>query len=203
MGKIPELLGYDVGDIITLKDIQTLLEFNELSVDFTIIETRQYIHPEGIFAYTGYIASYQAPSDDEEQKIMLLIRKVGSSFDLQLHFMDNEGPSEGFEGIFIDGDDDMAERFIADLHFEDLDKPLEVTWDRQGTTNFGIGVTSSESEEESGCKSIAEYFTNDETRGNPNCFIEWTGDKVGGYIEIWYGCDLQERDVEIHHINQD
>lgn len=204
MPEISEFLGYGVGDIITLSDLQTQKEFKKMSVDFTIIETREYAHPEGVFTYTGYIASYQATSDDEEQQIMLLIRKIGTSYDLQVYYMDNDGPSENFEGMFVEGIDDLEERFESKLFFDDLEEPLEVTWDRQGPTNFGIEVTSSESEvEEPDCKTIAEYFTSDDIRGNPNCFIEWTGDKVGGYIEVWYGCDIRVEDLEMFHVNQD
>ena len=202
MPEISEFLGYTVGDIITLSDFQTQKEYGKMSVDFTIIETRKYSHPEDVYTYTGYIASYQATPDDEEQRIMLLIRKVGTKFDLQVYYLDNDGPSENFGDIFVEEEDDLEERFNSDLFFDDLEKPLEVTWDRQGPTNFGIEVISSESEEPD-CKTIAEYFTNDDTRGNPNCFIEWTGDKIHGYIEIWYGCDIRIEDLEIFHTKQD
>lgn len=196
MADINDFLGYGVGDIITLSDIQTQKEFNKLEVDFRIIETREYRHPENMFVYTGYIAVYQATPEDEEQQIMLLIRQVGDDFDLHVYYMDNDGPSESFEDLFVEDDDDLVDRFEVDLHFDE--ESLPVTWDRQGSSNFGIECNSSESEE-TNVKTISEYFTNDDTRGNPYCFIEWSGDKEGGYIEIWYGCEIRESDIEIFH----
>lgn len=193
---ISDFLGYHVNDIITLSDIQTQKEFNKMEVDFRIIETRRYQHPEGIYTYMGYLATYQATSEDDEQMIMLMIRQIGSDFDLRVFFMDNDGSSDDFQGLFMPDADDLIDRFDVDLHFDDAD--LSVTWDRQGSTNFGIECDSSTSKE-TNVKSIAEYFTNDETRGNPHCFIEWSGDKKGGYIECWYGCEITEKDVEIFH----
>jgi hypothetical protein len=196
MADVNDFLGYGTGDIITLSDIQTQKEFNKMEVDFKIIETREYKHPENVFVYTAYIATYQSSPDEEEQQIMLLIRQVGDDFDLHVYFMDNDGPSESFEDLFVEDEDDLVDRFEVDISFDD--ESVEVTWDRQGNTNFGIECSSSESEEEN-VKTIAEYFTNDDTHGNPHCLVEWTGDKEGGYIEIWYGCEIRESDIEMFH----
>lgn len=200
MAGIEELLGYGIGDIITLSDIQTQKEFKLMAVDFKIVETREYRHPEAMYTYTGYIASYQATPEDEEQQIMLLVRLIGDDFDLRVYYMDNDGQSESFETLFVDDDDDLEERFNSALNFDDLDDPLPVTWDRQGPTNFGIECDTSESSE-TNIKTIGEYYTNDDTRGNPHCLIEWSGDKVGGYIEIWYGCEITVNDIEMYHTN--
>jgi hypothetical protein len=191
---VNDFIGYQEGDVITLSDIQTQQEYNESEVDFIITSTRIYQEPEKAFTYTGYIASYKEGTSDEKQ-IMLLIRQIGDNFDLRVFFLDSDGPSEDFEALFNDSEEeDLLERIEATLYFDDGD--LSVTWDRQGQTNFGIEAIYSDSEETM-LKSIAEYFTNDETHGNPHCFIEWTGDREGGYVEIWYGCDIREDDVEI------
>jgi hypothetical protein len=196
MGTISDFLNYGIGDIATLSDLQTQKEFKKMEVDFLIIETREYRHP--IFTYTGYVMSYKATPEDEEQQILLLIRQVGDDFDLRVYYMDSDGPSDDFEDLFVVDDDDLVDRFDATLHFDEDNADLEVTWDRQGHSNFGIECDSSESEETT-IKTLAEYFTNDDTRGNPHCLIEWTGDKLGGYIEIWYGCEIRENDLEMFH----
>ena len=51
-------------------------------------------------------------------------------------------------------------------------------------------------------KTLAEYFTNDDTRGNPHCFVEWTGDAETGYMEIWYGCEIENTDIEVFKVNR-
>lgn len=191
---VNDFIGYQEGDVITLSDIQTQQEYGESEVDFIITSTRVYQEPEKAFVYTGYIASYKQNTPDEKQ-IMLLIRQIEDNFDLRVFFLDSDGPSEDFEPLFNDlEEEDLLERIEATLFFDDGD--LSVTWDRQGQTNFGIEAIYSDSEEPM-LKSIAEYFTNDETHGNPHCFIEWTGDREGGYVEVWYGCDIREDDVEI------
>lgn len=196
MDNISNVLNFGVGDIITLSDIQTQTEFKKLEVDFTIVETREYKHSEGVFCYTGYIAVYQASPDADPQQIMLVVRQVGDQYDLRVYYMDSDGPSENF-GAIISGDgEDLIDRFDVDLHFGE--ETLPVTWDRQGVTNFGVVCRSSETKHVN-CKTIASYFTNDDTRGNPHCFIEWTGDNTGGYIEIWYGCEIRKNDLEMFH----
>ena len=45
---------------------------------------------------------------------------------------------------------------------------------------------------------LAEYITEDETNGNPYCFIEWAGDNNDGWLEVWYGCEISINDIEIY-----
>ena len=189
-----DFLDYDIGDVITLSDIQTQMEYSELSADFLIQAIRIYRHPEGAFKYTAYIAYYK-PNTENEKQIMLLIRQVGIEYDMRVFYLNVDGASEQFP-LFTEAGDDLLDRFEVDINFQDGDLP--VTWDRQGDSNFGIEATVTGADEVD-CKTIAEYFTNDETKGNPHCFIEWTGDAMGGYIEIWYGCDVRVEDVELFH----
>jgi len=100
MKKIKNLLNYNVNDIITLSDLQTQKEFGKLDVDFSIKEVRKYVHPEGIFDYTGYIANYQVDEKTEEQKILLLIRRIENDYDIRVYYLDNDGPSENFIPVF-------------------------------------------------------------------------------------------------------
>jgi hypothetical protein len=197
MDKISDVLNYGVGDILTLSDLQTQIEFKKLDVDFTIIEVRKYKHPEGVFCLTCYIASYQASPEVDAQQIMLVVRQVGGDFDLRVFYLDGDGPSDNFGGVFIENDEDLTDRFEVELHFGE--DHLAVTWDKQGQSNFGIECTSTDSEV-ANCKTLADYFTNDDTRGNPLCLIEWTGDKIGGYVEIWYGCEIRKNDLEMFHV---
>lgn len=229
-----EFRNYKVGDIITLSDIQTQSEFDQMSVDFLIREVRTYKEPSGFFIYTGYIAEYQATDDKEAQTIMLLLREFDEDYDFRVFYMDTEGSSPEFESLFVevdvepeeeDGpgeeyeDGDMAEIIEADEHVEedsnlseDLvdrfevvvyheDNELEITWDRQGDSWFGIETWSTKTEGDT--KTFAEYFTNDECAGNPHCFVEWTGGIKEGWIEVWYGCDIRENDIEFFHTNKE
>jgi hypothetical protein len=192
---ISDFLSYSVGDVITLSDIQTQIEYNALSSDFIIKGVRTYCHPEGAFKYTGYLASYKHGTENEKQ-ILLMIRKVGSEYDMKVFCLNTDGASEDFTPLFSVDEDDLVDRFEVDIHFNDGDLP--VTWDKQGGSCFGVESSTLDSDEVD-CKTIAEYFTNDETKGNPHCFIEWTGDKTGGYVEMWYGCEVGANDVEIFH----
>jgi len=196
---LKDYLGYHIGDIITLSDIQTQEEYKKTEVDFIVTEVRTYKESSGFFIYTGYIASYK-PDPEHNHQIMLMIRNIGDSFDLRVFFLNSEGNSVDFESLFSPDKDDLIDRFNATLHFDDSED-LEVTWDRQNTSFFGIETTSTKI---GGIdqKNIEEYFTNDETRGNPYCFIEWTGDKAEGFLEIWYGCEIRYEDVELLHPNK-
>jgi hypothetical protein len=195
---LKDFLGFKVKDIITLSDIQTQTEYSKISVDFVITEVRTYKEPSGFFTYTAYLATYK-PKPDQEHNIMLLVRNVGDDFDLRVFYLNTEGPSEDFSPLFFPDADDLIDRFEVTIHFSDGE--VDVTWDRQGDTNFGIESTTTKTQG-TDQKTLAEYFTNDEARGNPHCFIEWTGNKVKGYIEVWYGCDIRVEDVESLKINR-
>lgn len=198
---IDDFTGFGVDDIITLSDLQTQEEYNKTSVDFRIREVRVYKEPQGVFTYTAYLAEYK-PNKDKVDQIMLLVMQVGSEFELRVYFLDNDGASDDFAPVFAEDKDDLIDRFDVTLNIGDEEYP--VTWDKQGSSAFGVETTSTESNsDEPDCKTLAEYFTNDETKGNPHCFIEWTGDKEGGYIEIWYGCEIRNEDVEIYSTNSD
>ena len=199
---VQNYLGYSVGDMITLSDIQTQSAYNKTSVDFRIIEFREYVQPEGAFKYSAYIAEYKPDKESDPKQIMLMVMQVENEFELRVYTLSMEGTAEDMEPVLDPEEDDLLDRFEVTLNFDDSDD-LPVTWDRQGNSAFGVEVfsSSSEDEEEPDCKTIAEYFTNDETNGNPHCFIEWTGDKDDGYIEIWYGCEIQPADVELFNVN--
>jgi len=190
-----EFLGFSKGDIITLSDIQTQKDFNEMTVDFKIIETRIYREPKNFFVYTGYIFNYQSPDNDEPIKMMILIRQVGDDSDVMVYFLDNEGSASDFIPLFTEDKKDLINRFEVTIH---ADKDIDVTWDKKNDEST-FGVLTQSSETGSDHKTLAEYFTNDDAAGNPHAFVEWTGDIDKGWLEIWYGCEARKEDIEFFH----
>lgn len=209
-----DFLKFKEGDIITLSDLQTQVEFNSTSADFLIKEVRTYTEPSGSFTYTGYLAAYKPGDEIDEQKgIMLLVRDFKDiGYDLRVYYLDQDGPVGDYEVILErkpcvsesdeepDEEDipeitvDLSDRFDNVLYLDN--EEFHVTWDKQGVTFFGVETRSTSMKNDQ--KTIAEYFTDDETKGNPHCFIEWTGDEIEGWIEIWYGCDIRTEDVEMY-----
>ncbi len=101
---------------------------------------------------------------------------------------------QGMYVQFVPTTEDLVERFEVAMDFDDADS-VDVTWDKKDAgSTFGVETTSTEAKRDA--KTLAEYFTNDETHGNPYCFIEWTGDSENGWIEIWYGCEIKPEDLE-------
>jgi len=243
---VNDFLNFGVGDMITLSDIQTQHEYDDLSADFRIHEVRTYKEPNDTFKYTCYICKYAVK--DTDKLVMVRVRQVGSDYDLFVYYLDQEGDVVDFAehlifkvnsteeeteeleedqdevlvvddvlvDDFVEGgeetdeedecdeddsvDEDLIGRFEIILNFDDPDvdgnTESDVTWDKNddGST-FGVQMYSTESGED--IKTLAEYFTNDETCGNPHCFIEWTGDSKKGWIEMWYGCEIRPEDLEI------
>jgi len=92
--------------------------------------------------------------------------------------------------------EDLVDRFEVEIDY--CEEKSDVTWDKKSSgSTFGIEYNSTEDGKD--IKTIAEYFTNDETHGNPHAFLEWTGDSEAGYVEIWYGCEIRPEDVEMFH----
>lgn len=193
--------GFGVGDIITLSDLQTQAEFNELHVDFVIKEARVYNEPNGLFAYTAYICDYP---NEQEQTIMVLLRESGDAFDILVYYQDQEGDACDYEGLFNEDGQDLVERFEVDLHLSKGES--RVVWDKkQAGSTFGTDtvVVDSDGNESHDIKTLAEYFTDDDTDNNPHCLIEWTGESDAGWIELWYGTEIRPEDIEIYPSNQE
>jgi hypothetical protein len=198
----------DIGDIITLSDIQTQKEYNSLQSDFIIKEVRRYNEPGGLFNHIGLICDYENKSGNEnapDQTIMILVRNFKSinTWDIFVYYLDTDGDISNFYPVLNETGEDLIDQFEVTLHFADAD--IDVTWfKKEMGTVFGVESESiqgkSHQDKNTDCKTIAEYFTNDDTRGNPHCFIEWTGDSGVGYIEIWYGCEITPSDIEVYNI---
>ena len=183
---------YDVGDIVTLSDIQTQKQYKETSVDFKIIEKRVYQEPNDLFTFISYLVE-----DPDELKLMLMIRQVEDEEDLRLYYLDQEEiAAEYVEAIITENGEDLEETFEANIILDD-DSEKEVTWYKQRII-FGIETEIRSSDHTNDIKTIADYYTKDHEE-NPHCFVEWTGDEEG-WIEVWYGCDIRIDDVEFFNV---
>lgn len=205
---LQELQELGINDIITLKDLQTQKEYNALSADFRIREIRNYNDPNGRFNYIGLICDYENKTDGDEQSIMVMVRNFPTlhNWDLFVYYLDNDGDVNDMIDFVTEDGEDLVSTFEVDLHFDDATLPVK--WDKKQTgTTFGVEsfTFASDDDIEYGvdpdCKTTAEYFTDDETRGNPHCFVEWTGDDRTGWVEIWYGCEITEHDIEVYNLN--
>jgi len=198
--KIQSLLNHNVGDIMTLSDLQTQAEFDELSVDFKIDETRIYKEPSDMFTYYAYVAS--APKDTNDRKYMLLIRTVDDEADLMLFYLDQDGDVTDFaEHVLSEDQANFIKEFTVELDDKD------VTWVRKKPTTFGVETVISEDDEgiDNQC-TIAEYGASEDTKdstNNKHAFLEWCGDEENGFIEMWYGCEIQLHEVKIYEVTDD
>jgi len=132
--------------------------------------------------------------DEEDDDIVVETYQNGFEMSVTLDMGDEDEDNEEDEED-PDTTEDLVERWDVTLNFDDAD-PVQVTWDKKSAgSTFGVLFSSTESEDDE--KTLAEYITNDETHGNPNALIEWTGDSENGWIEIWYGCEITPEDIEM------
>lgn len=199
MSDINNFIGFEEGDIVTLSDLQTQRDFGSLSADFRIKQVRTYREPNNFFCYTAYICEYPKKDEEDEMSIILLVRQMDKDFDLMCFYLDSEGDSSEFEALFTEDGEDLENRFDSCLSLDEGE--VDVTWDKKNSeSTFGVEVKSGDKTDQ---KTIAEYYTADEAGGNNHAFIEWTGDKENGYLEIWYGCEIRTEDVEIYHTKKE
>ena len=198
-----------VGDIITLSDLQTQKEYDALSADFKVKEVRFYDEPNGLFNHIAVICNYENKdkgAEGQDQSIMVLARnfKTVNEFDIFVYYLDMEGEISGAaEHILNEDGQDLKNRIEVTVYFDDGE--VDVTWDKKSLgTVFGVetSIFQTEHREEviQDNKTIVEYVTNDDMHGNQNAFIEWTGDSVDGWFELWYGCQITPNDVELYDI---
>ena len=191
---VADFLGYRVGDILTLSDLQTQEEFGKLEVDYTIREIRTYKEPNGVFTYIGY-----SIVTSNNQTLLVLIKTMGEAFEVYIFFQDTAAPvSAGSPLLCLLTEDqkDLVLRMEADIPNEGSEGTHHVTWDRQTVTH---GVEYGDTGDIEGICSLGEYFTNDENGGNNFCLIDWKGDAAKGFIEVWYGCMIKNHEIKIVH----
>jgi hypothetical protein len=193
---INDFTGFQKGGIVSLSTSQIMVDFNQLSVDFEIKDVREYTEPNGALHYTGYLLHSHLEAD---LMYMLMVRRVGTDFDMILYYLDTEGDvSEAGEIVLSEDGENFQERF--DLALTDGDgNTQEVTWDQKGSgTFFGVEFSDGESEDDA-TKTITEYFTNDDCGGNPHAFLEWSGDCEHGWVELWMGHEVNLTDVQLYN----
>jgi hypothetical protein len=200
--KIADFAGFQVGDLVSLSDLQTQAEYNKLSVDFPIREVRTYSEPNGVFKYYGYVV--EAPNAAHDL-YLLLIKTMKEAFEAYVFFKDigasgpvyaapTSQPQCPLLAFFDEAGKDFVARFEAQV--TDASGKHAVTWDRQ-TSSYGVNFESTTDGE--GICSLGEYYTNDENGGNNYCLMDWKGDTVKGYVETWYGCMVKNSEVELFH----
>jgi hypothetical protein len=193
-------LGHNVGDVVTLTDLQTQAEFNQSSVDFKIVETREY--KNDAFHITCYLIS-----GPNEVQYMVMVKKVGEAYDVFVYYLDTDGGlHEDLDGktpcpfyALLSPDlKDLTARIEVTVNFKD-GTSSDVNWDKQNTT-FPVNYTDSQGL--FGLAKIADYATNSDNHGNNRCFVVWIGDHRTGMIEMWYGCLIKEFEIEIYSVKK-
>ena len=199
---LADFIGFRVGDIISLSDLQTQTEYNKMLVDFIIREARTYSEPNSVFTYYGYLV--EAPNANHDL-YLLLVKTMKEAFEAYVFFKDvgASGPLfTALEGqdpcplmaFFNDEKKDFTPRFEAQV--TDASGVHAVTWDRQ-TSSYGVDFASTT--DGKGICSLGEYYTNDENGGNSYCLLDWKGDTTKGYIEAWYGCPVKNSEIALFH----
>ena len=195
---LSDFIGFRVGDIIALSDLQTQTEFGKMSVDFPIKEVRKYTEPNGVFQYIGYLVD--APND---QELLIVVKTMGKDFEIYVYYLDTSaqfykaaaGQEEcPFYVLLSDDRQDLTKRIEAQVNSKSGLHP--VTWDQQTVTH---GVRYEDTDGAEGICTVGEYFTNDENDGNNFCLVDWKGDADKGLLEIWYGCLIKNYEVEMLH----
>lgn len=184
---VKDFLGFEVGDILKLSDLDTQTEFGESSVSFKIKERRKYEHDGIGFVFTGYVV--QAPNK-EQQDFMLMIKEVGNVYDLLLFYMDGCGEITGTP--LLDKEGGLVDYFETSTQLNN--KEVVVPWNRQGPTIHGVVLNADLTPD---LRSIGNYHTASTEFKYPYLFVEWTGDEKTGFFEMWFGSLIQASDLEL------
>jgi len=206
---IHKLASHKVGDIVTLSDLQTQIEFNSLKVDFVIDAVRHYNEPSGVFKFTGYVV--HADGKPDEPPYMILIKEVGNAHDVFVYYLDSnhefyvakdgQPPCEVMNFVLNDTRDNFRSRIECDVAYKE--GSTHVVWDLQGTT-FGVKYKESEGvytgDFSDSIVTLGEFFTNSDNKGNSYCLMDWSGDIDPGFLEIWYGCVIKNHEIEIFSV---
>jgi hypothetical protein len=193
---LKDFVGYQVGDLATLSDLQTQAEYSKMTVDFAIKEVRSYKESNGVFAYYGYMI--EAPNATRDH-YLVLIKTMKEMFEIYIFFKDNglSGPvAEGSPllGLFDLTKKDFVEQFQVDVNDSSGTHP--VRWDKQ-TASYGVDFQSTV--DPSGICSLGEYYTGNDNGGNSYCLLDWKGDLAKGFLETWYGCRIQNTEIAMFH----
>lgn len=190
---IKDFLGYAVGDVVTLSDIQTQETFNSPTVDYAIKEIREYVEPNGVFKYTCYLIE-----NSDSDGLMLLVREVGDDFDMLICYKVGEFViDEMIAKTFLNPEkEDFADTFIGSIQTEE-GEDTDVLWVKKDSgTTFGVTYNSTGGPGKAP-HHICEY-QNDTWSDNPHAFMDWIDNPDGdGYLEVFYGSEIKTHEVEI------
>jgi len=85
--ELSSLDGFIKGDQVVLSDPITQEEFGASKIQFKIKEVRTYASTEEDLKYTCYILG----GSSEDEFFMLVVKEVGSFYELMIYYLDNEG----------------------------------------------------------------------------------------------------------------
>jgi hypothetical protein len=192
--QIRALLGHNIGDVLSLSDIQAQMMFNVATIDMNIEEIRYYEEPEGLFKYTGYIVT--APDD---VKYMLLIREIGELADTMLMFLDQENDISVYidAGLLTNNRQDFIDTFPCETP-----EGESFNWIRKRPSIFGVNTTVITDDHETDQKTLIEYTADVETK-NSDALLEWSGNEESGWLEVWYGCQVKPYEIKILEVVDD
>lgn len=198
MKPIEELIKGQIGDIVSLSDFQTCAEFKSTSVDFRIRGIRSYEDPENRFSLTAY----ELEGPNEDTPFMLVVKQVDDLHDVFVYYLDISGELDGdsnnpYYALLTEDRQNLLDRIEVTVHYDDGEQ--DITWDIQDQTH---GVRFSDSDENEGSCTLAEYFTEDDNRNNNFCLVDWKGDEDDGEIDMWYGCNIKDTEVVIIQVEE-
>jgi hypothetical protein len=187
------------GDILKISDLQRQRIYNAFETKMKVLEKRTYRDASRGLTYTCYLAD--AP---DEITHMVVVKEVGDQFETFVYYKELEGPACDFEGLFDETKEDLVS-ISPPIEVEERKSlkettPIEVTFKKKSFgTLFGVRMDSHKGGDEE-LKTIGEYFSEDPCE-NPHCFIEWTGNFSEGFIEIWYGSQVEKHEISLDDVS--
>ncbi|MFQ5646164.1 MAG: hypothetical protein ACE5GM_04480 [bacterium] len=198
------------GDIVTLSDFQTEMDFGG-PTDFEIVRKRHYTHK--------LFEMICCDLENEQAGLMLMIKEVDRVCELRVYVLDHEGTKkelkeDGWEHWEEDGDrlfPAFSAEIPADESLEEGQKKedgfLTVTFRQKSFGAFYdvavcdiTGDEDRDNQDSERITTVGEYVTDQEVM-NPEAFIEWSGDYEGGWVEVYYGAQVQPSHLEIFSVS--
>lgn len=209
--ELSSLDGFKKGDYAVISDPRTQNEFGTDRIRFKIESVRTYINVKDEVKLTAYILD-----SDEEESIMLAIIEESGFYSIYLYFNDPDGASSAFNES---DEDEVEEEKSATINYGNLVYPdknefadmivilskyghqmKEVHWIKKGLSHVNLAYYEEGNVDEA---SFCEYFTEDDNFGNDLALVTCMGPMDKGKIDIWYGYDIQDKEVELFEAEDD